>query len=198
MNYLWGGMILLGILYGICTGRLDQVTEAVTNSAGEAVNLCISMAGMTAFWSGLMKICEKSGMLAGMEVSIRPVMDFLFPELKQEKRAKHYISMNFLANMLGLGWAATPAGLWAMKEMDTLRRQKTGKAGKTASYSMCTFLILNVSSLQLIPVNLITYRGKYGSLSPAAIIGPALLATSISTIVAIIFCKIAEKICKNT
>ena len=195
MNYLWGGMILLGILYGACTGRLDQVTTAVTSSAGDAVNLCISMAGMTALWSGLMKISENSGMVEGLAVKMSPVLDFLFPELKQEKRARHCISMNFLANMLGLGWAAT---LQAMKELDTLQREKSGTGVKTASHAMCTFLILNVSSLQLIPVNLITYRAKYGSISPAAITGPALLATGISTAAAVIFCKIAGIISKNT
>ena len=105
-----------------------------------------------------------------------------------------YISANVIANFLGLGWGATPLGLKAMEELAKLEEERKGKKPKSASNEMCTFLILNISSLQLIPVNIIAYRSQYGSVYPTAIVGPALAATAASTIAAVIFCKIMEKI----
>lgn len=188
MNYLWGGMILLGVLYGTLTGNLDGVTEGVVNSAREAVTLCLSMAGITALWAGVMKIAERAGLVEKLARGFQPVLKFLFPELEGETKAKHYISLNFLSNFLGLSWASTSSGLTAFQELDRINR-KAGD-GKTASRAMCTFLIINVSSLQLIPVNMIAYRAQYGSPQPAAIVGPAILATGMSTAVAVVFCKV--------
>ena len=118
---------------------------------------------------------------------LEPVLHFLFPDLRKETKAKEYIATNFIANIFGLGWAATPAGLNAMKELQRINEEPSTVASK----EMCTFLVLNISSLQLIPVNMIAYRTQYGSANPSLIVGPALLATAISTVVAIIFCKIA-------
>lgn len=197
MTYLWGGMILVGILYGAFAGNLQEVTEAVIASSGEAVSLCISMAGITAMWTGIMKIAENTGMVAGVADKMRPLLRFLFPRLKPDSRAGKFICMNFLSNCLGLSWASTSSGLIAIQELEKLeeqRRQKgKGKKKGTASNEMCTFLIINVSSLQLIPVSMIAYRTQYGSVNPAAIVGPAVLATAVSTGTAVIFCRIADR-----
>lgn len=199
MTYLWGGMILMGIVYGVFAGNLQAVTEAVVSSAGEAVSLCITMAGITAMWTGIMKIAENTGLVTSLAEKMRPVLRFLFPGLDPDSPACHYISLNFLSNLFGISWASTSAGLCAMKELDRLGRSRAegtekGKTGqRTATKEMCTFLIINVSSLQLIPMNLIAYRAKYGSTDPAAIVGPGILATGISTMAAVIFCKIMDR-----
>ena len=193
-------MILVGIVYGIFTGNLKDVTEAAVSSSRDAVSLCISMAGVVAMWSGLMKIAEMAGLVEELSQKMRPVVRFLFPGLEEESEAGKYISLNFLSNILGLGWAATPAGLKAMEELDRLNKEECRRYGKTgrrsprtASSAMCTFMIINVSSLQLIPLNMIAYRTKYGSADPAAIVGPAILATAVSTAVAVVFCKIMDR-----
>ena len=207
MAYLWGGMLLIGIVYGVLAGNVDEVTKAF--GSGEAVSLCISMAGITAMWTGMMKIAENSGLVTELAAKMRPLLRFLFPKLDTESKAAHYICLNFLSNVLGLSWASTSSGLCAMKELKELQLQKenaeknTEDSGKKdavknssmiASNEMCTFLILNISSLQLIPVSIIAYRSQYGSVNPAAVTGPAILATFISTAAAILFCKIMEKI----
>lgn len=206
MTYLWSGMILVGILYGTVTGNLQAVTEAVVASSKEAVTLCISMAGITAMWTGIMKIAENTGLVEQLSKGMRPVLRLLFPQLAPDSKACRYISLNFLSNLLGLNWASTSSGLMAFKELDKLNREE-GSSGsrakdrknrqncgpETASRAMCTFLIINVSSLQLIPMNMIAYRAQYGSAQPAAIVGPAIAVTAISTITAVIFCKVMDR-----
>ena len=210
MNYLWGGMILIGIIYGTVTGHLEKVSEAAIQSSKEAVSLCVVMAGVTALWVGMMRIAEKSGLLEAMEQRMQPVLNFLFPEIPGNHPSRKSIATNLLANILGLGWAATPAGLKAMEELGKLederreekapdkRKNTAGQSSLarqsgTASNEMCTFLIVNISSLQLIPINMIAYRSQYGSVSPAAIAGPALLATIASTAAGITFCKVMDR-----
>lgn len=199
MNYLWGGMILLGILYGTATGNLKAVTEAAMESSREAVNLCIVMAGVTALWTGIMQIAENSGLISQMLNKMRPLMNFLFPSLPVGHPARKYMAINIIANFLGLGWAATPAGLQAMESLGKLEeaRRTGGASGParekgTAGNEMCTFLILNISSLQLIPVNIIAFRTQYGSADPTAIVGPAILATAVSTAIAVVFCRLLD------
>ena len=182
-------MILVGIVYGIFTGNLKDVTEAAVSSSREAVSLCISMAGVVAMWSGLMKIAEMAGLVEELSQKMRPVVRFLFPGLEEGSEAGKYISLNFLSNILGLGWAATPAGLKAMECL----KQEQERQSITASREMCTFLIINISSLQLIPVNIIAYRMQYGSAEPTAVVAPAIVATAASTVVAVIFCKIMDR-----
>lgn len=184
MNYLWAGMLMLGIAYGSIRGRMPIITEAALSSAKEAVSLCITLMGVMCFWVGLMKIAEKSGLLRSLAKRLEPLLCFLFPSAKKSQKAKEYIATNFIANVFGLGWAATPAGLNAMKELQKQNNEPRG----VASDDMCTFLILNISSLQLIPVNMIAYRSQYGSANPSYIVGPGLVATLISTMAAIIFC----------
>ena len=185
MNSLWGGMIVIGVIFGALHGGFGLITEAAVDSAKEAVNLAIAMAGVVAMWSGLMEIAQETGMLAACTKRLRPLLKFLFPGLQQESRANELIATNFIANIFGLGWAATPAGLEAMQELKLLSGEKRG----IASREMCTFLVLNISSLQLIPVNMIAYRSQYGSVNPAAIVGPGIVATLVSTLTAVILCK---------
>ena len=144
-------------------------------------------------------------MIAKMTKGIRPFLKFMFPRLPEDHPAGEYITTNLIVNVLGLGWACTPAGLKAMEQLAELEKQRAGQGTEkgrqgsedrrygaeatAASNEMCTFLILNISSLQLIPVNMIAYRSQYGSANPAVIIAPALVATLFSTIIAIIYCK---------
>ena len=227
MDYLWGGMLLTGIVYGALCGKMQEVTDALLGSAKEAVSLCIVMTGVMALWMGMMEIAREGGLMDVMERKIRPLVRFLFPDVPEGHPALEWISANFLANFLGLGWAATPAGLKAMEALEELeeerrnredrirgenretdrygnrskenrmkqknsRREKRGRAVPrgTASNEMCTFLIINISSLQLIPVNILAYRCQYGSVNPAAMVGPVIAATGVSTAAAVVFCKI--------
>lgn len=191
MNYLWGGMIIVGIVYGALTGNIQAVGDAALSSAKEAVTLCITMVGVMSLWVGIMEIAKNSGVIAGLSRKIRPLVRFLFPGIPQGHEATEHITTNMIANFLGLGWAATPAGLKAMKSLGELDRQRHGgKVTGIASKEMCTFLIINISSLQLIPVNIIAYRSQYGSVNPTVIAGPAILATLVSTVAAVAFCKL--------
>ena len=200
MNYLWGGMLLVGILYGAFTGNLNEVTDAVINSSREAVSLCITVAGVTALWCGIMKIAENTGRIASLTRKLKPILRFLFPSMPEDHPAGGLIATNMIANVLGLGWAATPAGLKAMEALEDLEdARRAGRAAGPvrkkgiASNEMCTFLIINISSLQLIPVNVIAYRSQYGSVNPTAIVGPGIVATAVSTAAAVIFCKLADR-----
>lgn len=201
LNYLWAAMLILGIAVGAVTGHMNEVSEALVSSSQEAVTLCITMLGVVAMWTGILKIGEKAGLLEALSGKLQPVIHFLFPGIPKNHPAIDYIATNFVANILGLGWAATPAGLKAMEELerleDTRRRKHAIKPVRhkgVASNEMCTFLILNISSLQLIPVNIIAYRSQYGSTNPTVIVGPAIVATAVSTMTAIIFCKVMERI----
>ncbi len=199
LNYLWAGMILVGIIFAAFTGRMPDITNAALDSSKEAVTLCITMMGVMSFWVGLMEIAANAGIIENTSKKIRPLIRFLFPNLPGNHPAQEHITTNIIANVLGLGWAATPAGLKAMEELSKLeddRRQGRfpGPVRKKgiASNEMCTFLIINISSLQLIPVNVIAYRSQYGSVNPAGIVGAGIAATAVSTIVAVVFCKVME------
>ena len=193
LNYIWAIMILLGILYGACTGRMETVTNAALDSAGEAISLCITMAGVVALWMGLMEIARKAGLIDKMTNGIRPFLKFMFPRIPRDHPALGYIATNIIANVMGLGWACTPAGLKAMEALRQLEEERGNRDTQIASNEMCIFLILNISSLQLIPVNMIAYRSQYGSTDPAGIIAPAIVATLISTIMAVIYCKVKDR-----
>lgn len=198
LNYLWAAMMLLGILWGAFHGNLGAVTGGALEMAKEAVGLCITMLGVMSFWSGILEIGQSAGLIEQLSKKMRPVLRFLFPKVPADHPANEYIATNMIANILGLGWAATPAGLKAMDALNSLEedRRKKGKSRHkfgTANNEMCTFLIVNISSLQLIPMNMIAYRSQYGSINPAAIVGPALVATSISTLIGIVFSKLMDK-----
>lgn len=250
MNYLWAGMILVGIIYGAFSGNMQAVTDGALDAAKEAVNLCITMTGVMSLWVGVMEVARSAGLIELLSKKIQPFVHFLFPNIPKDHAANEYITTNIIANFLGLGWAATPAGLKAMESLAELEEERraagtdswymrksaaehSGKramlaaGGKSdrdqksgagiensrnpksdtrrttsrrramprgiASNEMCTFLILNISSLQLIPVNIIAYRSQYGSVNPTAIVGPGIVATAVSTGVAIVFCKMIDR-----
>lgn len=192
LNILWGAMILIAVVFGAVTGKISEVGIAAVNSSKEAVELCITMLGVMALWTGLMKSAEKSGLSALFLRFMNPVLRFLFPDVPKESKANEYIASNMLANILGLGWAATPFGLKAMEELQKLNVSQGGKRER-ASDAMCAFLIINISSLQLIPVNIIAYRSQYGSVNPAGIIGPAIAATFASTLAAVLFIRLVRR-----
>ena len=197
MNYLWGGMLIVGIIYGALTGNLNEVANGAINASKEAVSLAVALLGVTAMWSGLMEIASEAGIIDWMTRKIRPILRFLFPRITDGHPALEAISVNMIANFFGLGAAATPAGLRAMEELEGLeegrRKKGCGVPRGTANREMCTFLIVNISSLQLIPVNVIAYRGQYGSVNPTAIVGPAIAATAVSTLAGVVFCKVMDK-----
>lgn len=186
LNYLWGVMIIAGIIFGLFSGKMPAVTNGALDSAKEAVDLCIMMMGIMSMWVGLMEIAIKAGIVETASRKMRSVIRFLFPGVPNGHPAEKYIATNMIANILGLGWAATPAGLMAMKHLQELNPNRDKSV---ASNEMCTFLILNISSLQLIPMNIIAYRSQYGSVNPAGIVGAGIVATTISTLVAVLFCK---------
>lgn len=185
LNYIWGFMILTGVIYAIFTGNLANTGNGAISYAKEAVNLSITMLGVMSMWTGLMNVAKEAGLLDIVTKKMKPVVRWLFPGIPQDDIAIGYITTNIIANVLGLGWAATPAGLKAMKELKRLNKDST-----TASREMCTFLVINISSLQLIPVNMIAYRSQYGSINPSAIIVPAIIATCISTLAGVIYSKL--------
>lgn len=189
LNYLWAFMIIIGIFTAAFTGNLEAVCNSVLDSAKDAVDLLIVMLGVISMWNGFLAIAEGSGLTKQMTKKMQPLIRFLFPKLPLEHPANSYICANFIANILGLGWACTPTGIEAMKALKNLEKER-GNPGTIASNEMCTFLILNISSLQLIPINMIAYRSRYGSPAPMAVVGPALIATSLTTVSAIIICKL--------
>ena len=208
LNYLWGFMILAGIGFGMVTGQAEALSNAAIDSAGEAVTLAITMLGIMSMWTGLMEIARQSGIMEQMTKGLRPVLHFLFPRIPADHKANEYIAANIIANILGLGWAATPMGLKAMKELAGLERERIARIQKKeaaedipirktaddiqltkASDEMCTFLVINISSLQIIPVSVIAYRAQYGAVNPAAIVLPGPIATMISTAIAVLFCR---------
>lgn len=187
-------MILIGILYGAFTGNISEVSNGFLTSSKEAVTLCITMLGVLSFWSGIMEIGKRAGIIRQMTKLIMPFVNFLFPNIPKNHESREYITTNIIANILGLGWAATPPGLRAMESLSKLNGEKNGrKKVHISSDEMCTFLVINISSLQIIPMNIIAYRSQYGSINPAAIVVPAIIATSASTMAAIIFCKLMTR-----
>lgn len=186
LNYLWSFMILVGMLWGAVNGNLDQVTQGLVDSAKDAVTLGITMLGILSFWCGILEVGRRAGLIDWLTGKMGPLLDYLFPGLGKEHPARKPIAVNLVANMLGLGMAATPAGLEAM--------QALAGRGREASDEMCTFLIINISSLQLIPVTMIAYRSQYGSADPEAVLGPALIATFCSTLTAVLFCRLVYRV----
>lgn len=175
----------MGIVTALFTGNMEKVNSAVISSGEEAVSLCVTMLGIVGMWSGIMRIAEKSGLMKKWSDKMAPIMKFLFPGVPHDNPAYGYMCTNIIANIAGLGWAATPPALKAMKELSRLNN-----GSEKPSRDMCTFLIINISSIQLIPVNIIAYRAKYGAENPTSIIVPAFFSTLCSTVTAVILCTI--------
>lgn len=188
MGYIWVFLIVVSVIVAVINGRIDEVILAVTTNAKLAVEISISLIGIMAFWLGLVKLAEKSGIVAMVSKLVKPITDFLFPEIPSGHPSLGNIAMNVSANALGVTNAATPVGIKAMEEMQELNSQKD-----TATNSMCTFLAINTAGFQLIPASVIAVLVAAGSTNPTEIIGPTILVTLFGTIVAIIAVKFLQK-----
>lgn len=188
LNIIWLGMILVAVLVGIIEGRVNEVVKAVTESAKLGFELAIGLAGIMSLWLGIMSIATESGLVSKLGFILRPILKRLFPDIPSDHPAMGAIVMNVAANMLGLANAATPFGLQAMKELQSLNQH-----AKIATNSMCTFLAINTSSVQLIPATAIAFLAANGSINPSSIILSSIIATGFSTLVAIIAVKQLEK-----
>ncbi|MBM7584403.1 spore maturation protein A [Bacillus pakistanensis] len=180
VNIIWVGMTIIGLIFAVVNGKMKEVNEAIFQSANDAVTLCIGLISILVFWLGMMKIAQDSGLLDRLSSLFRPLVKKLFPDIPDHHPAMGYILSNMMANMFGLGNAATPLGIKAMEQLKELNGGKT-----EASRSMITFLAINTSSITIIPTTVIAIRMNYDSASPTEIVGPAILATLISTIAAI-------------
>jgi len=180
VNLIWSSMAIIGIVYAMINGTMDQVNKALFESASDAVTLSIGLISILVFWLGIMKIAEKAGILTALAKLFRPFIVKLFPDIPSDHPAIGYILSNVTANLFGLGNAATPMGIKAMEQMKQL------SGSETASRSMITFLALNTSGLTLIPTTVIAIRMQYNSVSPTEIVGTTIIATFISTLSAIL------------
>ncbi|MGD6815704.1 nucleoside recognition domain-containing protein [Metabacillus sp. 84] len=181
VNYIWVGMIIIGIVFALFNGTMEQVNAAIFKGARDAVTISFGLISVLVFWLGLMKIAEKAGLLEALGRICRPAAKRVFPEVPPDHPAMGYILSNTMANMFGLGNAATPLGIKAMEELKKLNGGKD-----SASRSMITFLAVNTSSITLIPTTVIAVRISYGSANPADIVMPTLLATIISAVGALL------------
>lgn len=190
LNWIWLGLVVSAVLLGGFTGQLDAVTKAAFKSCETAVvNIAIPYIGLIALWLGVMRLAEKAGLVEVLARALRPLMRWLFPDVPPNHPAMGSMLMNMAANMLGLGNAATPLGLRAMQDLETLNRRPG-----VATNAMCTFLAINTSSIQLVPASTVAFMAAAGATNPAAIIGTAFLATMCSTIVGVSAVKFLEKL----
>ncbi|AYA76884.1 spore maturation protein [Bacillus sp. Y1] len=181
VNIIWVCLTVIGIVFAMVNGTMSEVNEAIFNGAKEAVTLCIGLISILVFWLGMMRIAEDAGLLNKLSNLFKPIVTRLFPEIPHNHPAMGYILSNMMANMFGLGNAATPLGIKAMEEMKKINGGKN-----EASRSMITFLAINTSSITLIPTTVIAIRMNYNSASPTDIVGPTLIATICSSIGAIL------------
>ncbi len=189
INYIWAGMLIIGFIVGAVTGNLDKVTTAAIDNAETGVSLSLGLIGVMALWLGLMKIAEDAGIIEKLARLLKPITVRLFPDVPPEHPAMGAMVMNIAANVLGLGNAATPLGLKAMQELQTLNPEKD-----TATNAMVMFLAINTSSVTLIAASTIAILSAAGSANPTSIIGPTIVATTISTVVGVTAAKLLQKL----
>lgn len=190
MAWIWTGMAVLSILCGLATGRGDLVTAAAVEGAQAAVELCVSIAGMLCLWTGVMEIMRRSGLAEGLSRLLRPVLSLLFPQVSGDRGVMDSISANVSANLLGLGNAATPLGIEAVRRMER-------KTPGTASDAMCMLVVCNTASIQLIPTTVASVRAAAGSSSPFDILPAVWLASALSVGVGIAACKLFARIWRD-
>ncbi|KML13036.1 spore maturation protein [Bacillus safensis] len=181
VNLIWVFLTVIGLVYAMFNGTMQEVNEAVFKGSKEAVTISIGLISVLVFWLGLMKIAEEAGLLKFFSKMCRPFISKLFPDIPPNHPAMGYILSNLMANFFGLGNAATPLGIKAMEQMKALNGGKN-----EASRSMITFLAVNTSSITLVPTTVIAIRMTYGADQPTDIVGPTILATLISGIGAIL------------
>ncbi len=185
IKYIWAAMIVIGVAAGIATGGAEAVSDAVLSGAKDAAELCLSMIGVYALWLGILNIADASGIIKSItKIAEKPVSK-LFSGIKRGSQTVAYITMNLVANMLGMGNAATPFGLKAMDEL-----QKENPHPETATHDMCTFIILNTASVQLLPLSIIAVRSAAGSKSPADIVLTSFIATLFTAVFGVTLGKI--------
>jgi spore maturation protein SpmA len=189
LNYIWLALVVLAVAIGGWNDRLNEVTAGAFDGAKTAVTIALGLIGVMALWLGVMRLAERAGLVQRIAAGLRPVMRRLFPDVPPEHPAMGSMLMNMAANMLGLGNAATPLGLRAMRDLETLNPRPG-----VASNAMCTFLAINTASVQLIPATAIALLAAAGSTRPTAIVGTALLATLCAATVAITSAKLLEKL----
>lgn len=188
MKKVWFGLIGIGILFSFINGKPETISNVLLYDLQKSVDLILGLISVMAFWSGLMRIVEKSGILNKISRAIKPVVRILFSDIQNNTKAINAVIMCIAANMFGIGNSATALGIKAMEEM-----QKGNKNKNTALNSMCMLLVINMSSIQLIPLTIIKMRADAGALNPNDIILPTIVATSFSTIIAILFAKYYER-----
>jgi len=189
LNYIWLGLIIVAVLLGGINGKIEIVTKAAIDAAGNSVTIAIGLVGVMALWLGIMKIAEKSGLMSLLARAIAPVMRRLFPEVPPDHPAMGSMLMNIAANMLGLSNAATPLGLKAMEDLEKLNRFPG-----VATNSMCLFLTINTAGLQLIPASMIGLMASAGSREPTAIIGTTIACTAMALILGVTAAKLLERV----
>ena len=188
LNYIWAFMLLASVITAIFTGRISLVAEAAIAGAGEGASLVLGMLGVMCFWTGLMEIAEKSGIISALSRFLSPITRLLFPRLPKDDPAAGAIVMNMAANLLGMGNAATPLGLRAMRLLDARNHEK-----ERASNEMCMFVLINTASLQLLPTTLLLLRQTTGSENPGEIIVPIWIVSVCALVVGVISAKMFEK-----
>ncbi len=181
VNIIWVAMTVIGIIFAVVNGTISEVNEAIFKGASEAVTICIGLISVLVFWLGLMRIAQEAGLLEKLSKLFRPIVSRLFPEVPVNHPAMGYMLSNMIANMFGLGNAATPMGIKAMEQLKELNDGKT-----SASRSMITFLAINTASVTLIPTTVIAIRMTYKSANPTEIVGPTLIVTVTSAIGAVL------------
>ena len=192
LNSFWPICIIISISFAIITGQTEKINASVFESAETAVNLCITLLGTITLWSGIMEIATNTKIITKLQTMLKPLMKFLFPNMKKEDKEYKEICMNMIANLLGLGNAATPLGLKAMQSM-----QDKNVNQSRLSDDMSVLIVLNTASLQIIPTTVIAIRSSLGSSNPTQIIVPVWIATLCAAITAIFMTKLFIKIEKN-
>lgn len=192
LNIVWPIFIIISFSFAIFTGNLENLNNSIFQGTNDAVNLSIGLLGTLCLWSGIMQIASQTSMVENLVKILNPLLNLLFPKLKNNLKIKKEISMNIIANFLGLGNAATPLGLKAMNSM-----QKENTKKNTLSDSMMTFIVINTASIQLIPTTVIAIRNSLNSQNPTAIVFPTWIATIIAGISGIIVVKLLIKITKS-
>ena len=190
--YIWAFLIGIGVIYSLLTGNINVINESILTNANEALELILNLLPIIVLWTGILKIAEDSGLLDKFANLLKPILKKLFPDVPSNNKALGYISSNIAANMLGLGSAATPAGLKAMKELQEINPKKD-----TASPPMITFLVLNTAGVTIIPTTILALRVAYNSSNPSEIILPAIISTACSSIAGITLDYIIRKRAKK-
>ena len=188
LNFIWGGMILVSLVVSVFTGTVDATAAAAAEGAAAAIQLCLTLLGILCLWTGLARIGEKAGLIPLMAKLLSPLLRLLFPKLEPDAPARGSIVMNMVANLLGMGNAATPLGIKAMQDLHHRNRMRS-----TASNEMCMLVVINTASLQLMPTTLLSLRQSYGSAAPGEILVPVWLVSIVALAAGVAMAKVLER-----